>query len=145
MKPRRWFRFSLRTFFVLLTLFGVWLGVQVKWIRDRHEALEWLWQNGIYGANDGQKLTVVGAGVIKASHLGLPTKAPWSLRPFFEPGVSAITVVETPDENADNLKVQELSGLFPEAQVVRMSYSKQGASKPVLYEEDIKTGISRRW
>ena len=32
MKPRRWFRFSLRTFFVLLTVLGVWLG------REAHHA-----------------------------------------------------------------------------------------------------------
>src|SRR5262249_2090428 len=37
---RRWFRYSLRTFFVLLTIFGVWLGVQVKWMRDRQQAVE---------------------------------------------------------------------------------------------------------
>ena len=39
MKPHRWFRFSLRTFFVVLTLFGVWLGMQWKWIRDRRAYL----------------------------------------------------------------------------------------------------------
>ena len=39
MKPRRWFRYSLRTFFVLLTLLGgllAWAGVQVSWIKERH-------------------------------------------------------------------------------------------------------------
>ena len=40
MKPRRWFRFSLRTLFVLLTLLGVWLSVQVKWHKDRQRFLE---------------------------------------------------------------------------------------------------------
>ena len=39
MKPS-WFRFTLRTFFILLTLFSVWLGVQVKWIQDRHAFLK---------------------------------------------------------------------------------------------------------
>jgi len=42
MKPRRWFRFTLRTFFVLLTLVCVWLGwlgVQWKWIRERRAFL----------------------------------------------------------------------------------------------------------
>jgi hypothetical protein len=36
-KPRRcrWFRFSLRTLFLLVTLLGVFLGVQVQWVRDR--------------------------------------------------------------------------------------------------------------
>jgi len=42
--PRRWFRYSLRTLFVLVTVFCIWLGVQVKWIGDRHEALQWLRQ-----------------------------------------------------------------------------------------------------
>ncbi len=32
---RRWFRFSLRTMFVLVTLLGVWLGWQMKIVRDR--------------------------------------------------------------------------------------------------------------
>jgi hypothetical protein len=34
-KRRPWFRYSLRTLFVLVTLLCVWLGVQAKWIRDR--------------------------------------------------------------------------------------------------------------
>ena len=38
-KPnRRWFRFNLRTLFVVVTLFGlvgVWMANQMKWIRDR--------------------------------------------------------------------------------------------------------------
>ena len=36
---RRWFRYSLRTLFVVVTVFCVWLGVQVKWIHDRHAFL----------------------------------------------------------------------------------------------------------
>lgn len=43
-KPkRRWFQFSLRTFFVLVTLicvgFGYWVHWSKEWIRQRHEAL----------------------------------------------------------------------------------------------------------
>ena len=37
MKPRRWFRFSLRTMFVLLTLFCIWLGWNVDLVRTRKE------------------------------------------------------------------------------------------------------------
>jgi hypothetical protein len=36
---RRWFRFGLRTLFVIVTVFGCWLGYQVNWIRQRHSAL----------------------------------------------------------------------------------------------------------
>ena len=40
MVKSRWFRFSLRTMFVLVTVVSVWLGWQVKWIRDRREFLK---------------------------------------------------------------------------------------------------------
>ena len=39
-KPRRWFRFSLRTLFVLVTLFCVWLGYQLNWVRQRREEIK---------------------------------------------------------------------------------------------------------
>ena len=42
-KPkRRWFRFSLRTLFVLVTLVGVWLGLEIQQIRQRANMLKWL-------------------------------------------------------------------------------------------------------
>jgi hypothetical protein len=36
---RRWFRFSLLTLFLSITAFGCWLGYEVNWIRNRHDAL----------------------------------------------------------------------------------------------------------
>jgi len=37
-KPkRRWFRFSLRTLFVLVAIIGVFCAYQINWIRQRHE------------------------------------------------------------------------------------------------------------
>ena len=36
---RRWFSFSLRTMFVVVTVFGVWLGWQLKIVRDRKALL----------------------------------------------------------------------------------------------------------
>jgi hypothetical protein len=41
-KPkRRWFRFSLRTLFVLVTIVGaaIWVIQQLNWIHQRHEFL----------------------------------------------------------------------------------------------------------
>jgi len=38
--PRRWFRFSLRTFFVLLTIACVWLGIGVNRARNQRLAVE---------------------------------------------------------------------------------------------------------
>jgi hypothetical protein len=37
--PRRWFRFSLRTMFVLVTMLCVWLEYHLNWIRERRELL----------------------------------------------------------------------------------------------------------
>ena len=40
-KPkRRWFRFSLRTLFVLVTIACIWLGYSFNWIRQRHDYLK---------------------------------------------------------------------------------------------------------
>ena len=36
---RRWFRFSLRTLFVLVTVVGCWLGYSINWIKQRHAFL----------------------------------------------------------------------------------------------------------
>ncbi|MGD9721181.1 MAG: hypothetical protein AB7O59_03890 [Pirellulales bacterium] len=37
---RRWFRWSLRTMFVVVTVLGGWLAYQVNWIAQRHQFLE---------------------------------------------------------------------------------------------------------
>ncbi len=48
-KPRRrWFRFSLRTLFVLMTLLCVWLGWNVYQVRQREAVLQYLQQHQIY-------------------------------------------------------------------------------------------------
>ena len=38
----RWFRFSLRTLFVLITVLCIWLGTQVNFISQRHAFLRML-------------------------------------------------------------------------------------------------------
>ncbi|MCH7725853.1 MAG: leucine-rich repeat domain-containing protein [Planctomycetes bacterium] len=46
-KPRRrWLQFSLRTFFVLLTLFCVWLGWTVHRANEQRKAVEWVREMG---------------------------------------------------------------------------------------------------
>jgi len=86
---RRWFRYSLRTFFVLLTMLCVWLGVQVKWISDRHEAVR----------DDPD------------AFVDIETKAPWSIRLLGERGQFAIVVGSGHSEE----EYSRLKSLFPEA------------------------------
>jgi hypothetical protein len=42
LRNRRWFQFSLRTLFLLMTVFGIWLGWQIRVVHARkallHEA-----------------------------------------------------------------------------------------------------------
>ena len=43
LKPkRRWFQFSLRTLFLIMVVFAIWLSFQAKWKRDRNVALGWI-------------------------------------------------------------------------------------------------------
>ena len=90
-KPkRRWFRFSLRTLFVLVTIVGVaagWTARQLNWIRERHDFLNRHPQ--VYGEPD--------------------RKGPWPLRLFGEKTYSVLTVPSSAAHAAKRL--------FPESQI----------------------------
>ena len=45
-RKRRWLRYSLRTFLVLLTVFGVWLGLLVFRVNKQKEAVQWVKDHG---------------------------------------------------------------------------------------------------
>ena len=100
MKPRRrWFRFSLRTFFVLLTVFGVWLGVQVKWKQDRERLLY-------------DEIAVDGSWAARGY-----APAPWSLRILGEEGVAFITIDFRHDPQRSRTLREKARRLFPEAEI----------------------------
>ena len=51
--PRRhWFRFTLRTWFVLFTAICIWFGYQVNWIRQRHEFMSKMPTDNFYYEED---------------------------------------------------------------------------------------------
>jgi hypothetical protein len=93
---RRWFRFSLRTLFVVVTVLAIglsWVAYQLNWIRERHKAL------GVDGSDP-------------MAWVEIPSRrAPWSLRIFGEFG-SAVIV---PFHSSDRAR---LRSLFPEATIV---------------------------
>ena len=96
---RRWFSYSLRTFFVLVTIFGVWLGVQVKWIKDRRAFLV---DHPIHG------------------YMPEPPAAPGLLWLFGEEGVYAVVVVTDTRLSTATIppEVAEARRLFPESRLV---------------------------
>lgn len=103
-KPRRWFRFSLRTMFVLMALVGAalgWVGVQLKWIRDRNEARAWMDAHDVGGLD----------------LYGWPREAPWSIQIFGEHGTAYFYFYTEPTRR-DQLTESDrrrLLRLFPES------------------------------
>jgi len=96
-RPERWPQFRLMTFFVLVTLLGIalsWVGVQLKWIHDRHEAHKW----GIFSEGTGTWSQPL---------------APWSIRIFGENGVEII-YLKGPRARACHPRLTEL---FPESRI----------------------------
>jgi hypothetical protein len=88
---RRWFRFGLRTLFVVMTLSGCWLGYHLNWIRERHAYL-------------GNSAAVVSRG---------SAAAPLSLRMLGEDGITSVTVAGW----AANRNPAYARRLFPESKV----------------------------
>jgi hypothetical protein len=109
---RRWFRFTLRTLFVVVTLAAIaasWVAYQINWIRARHTFLE------IAAAEPRSMQTNIAMAL--DARLGRPDlspPAPWSLRIFREPAVALIVVR---DEFTASEWVEKARGLFPEARV----------------------------
>ena len=102
-KPnRRWFRFSLRTLFVLVTLFGCWLAYQLNWIRERHNAPV------LAGISTAIEATPAGPKEVTIEH-----DPPWPLAWFGERGYSALAV----DESYGEQEIERIRKLFPEADV----------------------------
>ncbi len=113
---RRWFAYSLRTLFVVVTVFGLavgWFIYQLNWIRQRREAMDKYSQT----YNDPAERYEKEDGTIVSFH------APGLLWLFGERNVREFTmnVPENPDDPAmwfySHPEVQRIQCLFPEAQV----------------------------
>ncbi len=95
-----WFRFSLRTLFVFMTVFACWLGYELNWVRQRHALL---------GRRDVLDWS--------ESHKGAePTRPapPGQLWLVGEKGVGRLVVGETNEQ-----EYIEAQRLFPEATILR--------------------------
>lgn len=128
--PRRWFKYSLRTFFVLLTALVVWLGYQVNWIRARRQERVWIdehtYKNGpavspylnllqspSTGATGYQTLVRPWVGVIVEER-----QAPWSLLLL---GEESLPYVQLDGRmNIDERDIRRIERLFPEAKVEKV-------------------------
>lgn len=98
----RWFSYSLRTLFCLLTIFGVWLGLQVKWLNDRQRARAWLERHASrdYSSNYERR-----------------NSAPWQLTIWGEVGEDDLIVDDRAIRAGDDWSVHQLRRLFPESKI----------------------------
>ena len=114
-KPRRrWFTFSLRTFFVLLTVFGVWLGWNVHQVSERERLFNksWKMHGGYYGymgATDGHFIFATPGYRAAADRLPLTWR-------WIGAG-GAISHLKIPHCQFSDADLARIQGLFPEAEV----------------------------
>jgi len=98
---------------VVVTILGMflgWLGVQVKWIHDRHESLKWIRSQPQYNSSTEK---FGGTGRNDDRKLGRP---PWSIRILGEPGMQRILFYAASDSEMNNFDFHpEIRQLFPEA------------------------------
>jgi hypothetical protein len=95
----RWFQYSLGTMFLVVTAFSCWLGYELNWIRQRHEAF------------DRYQIRSMDVPEIEEA-----LQAPSGLWMFGEAGIRSIW--------CDNLTDEEhckLERIFPEADIANFS------------------------
>jgi hypothetical protein len=94
----RWFRYSLRTLFVVVTLFACWLAYSLTWVRQRHEFL-----------STESPQAIVFDGEMAA----LPPGMLWILN---EQGVGRIIILSNGPASSE--LVRAAKRLFPEAELL---------------------------
>lgn len=111
---RRWFRFSLRTLFVVVALFGCWLGWNLYRVNERDRCLHEIAQRGarilspaFFSRHYGSVRTTTQAGV----------PVVWKLM-----GADPLGAIVLPDNQFDDLDRRRIQSLFPEAAVTVEAY-----------------------
>jgi hypothetical protein len=113
---RRWFSFSLRTLFVVVTVAAAsccWVSAQLNWIKERSEARKWITEHGLWGYN---RWAVPQSAPLRPK---LIERAPWSIRFFGEWAVEEIYLDPglIPPKEMHN-RANEMVRLFPEATII---------------------------
>jgi hypothetical protein len=114
---RSWTRFSLRTLFVVVTLFACWLGYELNWIRQRHEFI-----SGEAAIRERRPTQQKWGATLANSGRNAP-HAPALLWLFGERGYTSVCVLsEVTDDttgltDADWIRIREARQLFPEAAI----------------------------
>jgi len=131
---RPWFRFSLRTLFIVVTVFCCWLGWQANIVRERKLLLQSLIDDSRLSFDPLH--TSFGPGNTAIEFEGSitfnrnPPSVPWGRRML---GDNAVAILGLPSE-MDKHEVARFKSTFPEATLTQMptgmNYHRPGHSPP---------------
>ena len=109
---RRWFHFSLRTLFVVVTVLGIWLGWQLHFVSRRKQAINWL-------EKDLDGLVIYSSWVRDDPALARdrPDVLKWPQLPFWRRWLGDETIAEIwlPKDAYNDANLARLAKCFPEA------------------------------
>ena len=129
---RRWFAFSLRTLFVVVTMFACWLGYELNWIRQRHEMLAKREAFILEGSTISTSLAIMKAQWAREGRG--PASAPGLLWLFGEQGVTELRLFIYDFDNSRDVLSYEVafraSRLFPESQ---LSVASESSGRPATH------------
>jgi hypothetical protein len=137
----RWprFRYSLRTFFVALTVFGIWLGWQVNIVRERRELLRQLKETQSYALGEqdaGNWVNSAGNGLDEVERQGArrtaaqmhPVQISFVREWLGDQGVYHINLSESLEQSWERFE-----SAFPEAVVIITPTSKTATPTLIKY------------
>jgi hypothetical protein len=118
---RRWFQWSLRTLFVVVTLFGCWLGYEWNWIRQRHALVTRQQALAADAALEAGPKSG-SAWTLSFTTASTVARAPGLLWIFGEEPLSDLEVIFIDDGQRDltvqqHREIEQAKRLFPEADV----------------------------
>ncbi len=135
----RWFHFSLRTMFVFVTLFAVWLGWELKYIRDRKACLRRL-------AEDPENLVILttryeerGLDYVALLALSEPVTVPVWRRWLGDEALVCVCLAVGSD-----FDVHQIHRLFPEADEISRDVQLGFDDADPFHERAKKDRISKR-
>jgi hypothetical protein len=113
---RRWFRFSLRTLFVAVTVIGVWLGWQFNFVNERRAMRAWIVDHGGFVDIFTRPDTTGSLAIIHYSRLMGPDEEPEIPQWRRWLGDEAVNQVMMPAESSA-ADINRAKHLFPEGEV----------------------------
>jgi len=109
--PRRWFVFSLRTMFVVLTIFACWLGWELRIVRQRQAMLRWVEEHG--GHIDTYDAPVHWVDMTDPEIQAMRRTFPAARRLFGDQPIALVLFEE--GGQADDEDIDRIVAIFPEA------------------------------